>query len=193
MRQRLLKAIYPVTMWVSRLKKKKLVAVNDPSVTPPQSIYDISIQLNTGKTVLLQQYAGKKLLLVNTASDCGYTAQYAELQRLYEMFSDELVIIGFPANDFNEQEKGSDAQIAQFCQVNYGVTFPLAKKCVAVKRADQHPVFKWLSHKEQNGWNDLPPSWNFSKYLVNENGVLTHYFEPAVSPLSNVVMQALQG
>jgi glutathione peroxidase len=192
MKRQLLKAIYPLTMWVSRLKKKELVAVNKQMVAPLQSIYDLPVEFNTGQAVLLQHFAGKKLLLVNTASDCGYTAQYAELQRLHEMFNDELVVIGFPANDFNEQEKGNDAEIAQFCTVNYGVSFPLAKKSVVVKNAMQHPVFKWLSYKNQNGWNDQPPSWNFTKYLVNEKGVLTHYFEPAVSPLSDSVTKAIR-
>jgi glutathione peroxidase len=110
---------------------------------------------------------------------------------LYQRFSNKLEIIAFPANDFKEQEKGNDEEIAQFCKVNFGVTFPLAKKSVVVKSADQNDIFKWLTNKNQNGWNDQPPSWNFSKYLLNEQGELTHYFGPSVSPLSEEVLKAI--
>jgi glutathione peroxidase len=95
-----------------------------------------------------------------------------------------MVILGFPANDFKEQEKGSDEEIAQFCKVNYGVTFPLMKKSTVVKSPDQNPVYKWLSDSTQNGWCNKQPSWNFSKYLLDEHGNLLQYFDPAVSPLS---------
>lgn len=126
-------------------------------------------------------------MIVNTASNCGYTNQYAELQNLYEHFKEKLIIIAFPANDFKEQEKGSNEEIAQFCQMNYGITFPLAKKSKVLKSADQNKVFEWLTHKELNGWNEQEPTWNFSKYLIDEKGHLTHYFDPAVSPLSKEV------
>jgi glutathione peroxidase len=129
--------------------------------------------------------------LVNTASDCGYTDQYNELQQLYSRFQNRVEVIGFPANDFRQQEKGTDEQIAEFCRVNYGVTFPLAKKSVVIKSPDQNPVFRWLSDKNLNGWNDKEPSWNFSKYLVDEQGMLTHYFDPAVSPMSKDVLSLL--
>ncbi len=157
---------------------------NEKSAAPSQSIYDLNISLNNGNTLPLKQFAGKKMLLVNTASDCGYTDQYAELQQLYSQHKDQLVVIGFPANDFKQQERGTDEQIAQFCQVNYGVTFPLSKKTVVVKSGEQNPVFRWLTNGKLNGWNDKAPSWNFSKYLINEQGVLTHYFDPAISPLN---------
>ena len=129
---------------------------------------------------------------MNTASDCGYTAQYAELQKLYEANKGTLEVIGFPANDFKEQESGSDADIAQFCSVNFGVSFPLAKKSSVVKSAAQNNIFNWLSDAAKNGWNNQSPEWNFSKYLVNEEGVLTHYFPPAVSPLSAEVVAAIK-
>ena len=131
-------------------------------------------------------------MLVNTASNCGYTNQYEDLQKLYQQFNDQLEIIAFPANDFKEQEKGSDNDIAQFCQVNFGVTFPLAKKSVVIKSGDQNNIFKWLTDKSKNGWNEQPPVWNFSKYLVNEQGSLTHYFDPSVSPLSEDVLKAVK-
>jgi glutathione peroxidase len=101
-----------------------------------------------------------------------------------------VAIIGFPANDFKEQEKGSDEEISRFCAVNYGVSFPIAKKAVVAKGQEQHPVYQWLTNPAQNGWNSKAPSWNFAKYLVNEEGILTHYFEPAVSPVGEVMRRA---
>ena len=105
---------------------------------------------------------------------------------------EKLIIIGFPANDFKEQEKGNDEEIAQFCKINYGVTFPLAKKSVVLKEADQNRIFQWLTHKEENGWLNETPSWNFCKYLINEEGVLTHYFESGIEPLSVQVISAIR-
>ena len=131
-------------------------------------------------------------MLVNTASECGYTAQYDDLQKLYEVHREKLVIIGFPANDFGQQEKGSNDQIAEFCRVNFGVTFPLAQKSTVIAGDQQNDIFRWLTRKDRNGWNTQPPTWNFSKYLVNEEGVLTHYFDPAVSPMSDEVVKAVE-
>ena len=131
-------------------------------------------------------------MLVNTASDCGFTPQYHDLQNLYQEFKDKLTIIGFPANDFGEQEKGSDKEIANFCEVNYGVSFPLAKKSKVVKGPDQNKIFEWLTNKNENGWNEQQPTWNFCKYLVDENGKLTHFFESSVSPTSKEVIDAIQ-
>ncbi|HSI89895.1 MAG TPA: hypothetical protein VK927_02215, partial [Adhaeribacter sp.] len=113
--------------------------------------------------------------------------------QLHEQQKDSLVIIGFPANDFKEQEKDDDQQISQFCQVNYACTFPLAKKSVVVNNEKQNEVYKWLSDARKNGWNSHEPDWNFSKYLVNEQGVLTHYFGPAISPVSEEVIAAVKG
>lgn len=192
-RQKILKAVYPIWIGLTKLMGKNTkIFMNNKEMQPAQSIYDLTVQLNNGNTLPLQNYKGKKLLLVNTASDCGYTNQYEDLQKLYEQFPNRLEIIAFPANDFKQQEKGSDQEIAQFCKVNYGVTFPLAKKSVVVKSNEQNNIFKWLTHKKQNGWNEQPPSWNFSKYLINEQGVLTHYFDPSVSPLSEEVLQAIK-
>lgn len=164
---------------------------NPQKIQPPTPFHSLSLTLNNGKEFPFEQLKGKKVLLVNTASNCGYTPQYAELQKLYETSKQELEIIAIPANDFKEQEKGSDEEIATFCSINYGVSFPIAKKATVVKQPEQHPVFKWLSAKNLNGWNEKEPSWNFSKYLINEEGVLTHYFEPAVSPLSEEVTKAI--
>lgn len=191
-RQRIMKTLYPVIMGVSKLLGKNSKAMNNENTTMPvKQVYDLSVPLNNGQELPLSSLAGKKLLIVNTASNCGYTNQYEELQELYKRYQNKLVIIGFPANDFKEQEKGTDEEIAQFCQVNYGVTFPLAKKSVVVKSAEQNPVYNWLTHAAKNGWNDQAPTWNFSKYLLNEQGILTNYFDPGVSPLSPEVIQAV--
>ncbi|MCY7309700.1 MAG: glutathione peroxidase, partial [Chitinophagaceae bacterium] len=131
-------------------------------------------------------------MLVITASDCGYTNQYEELQKLSDKYKDKLVIIVFPANDFKEQEKGTDTDIAAFCKKNYGITFSLAQKSVVIKSANQNPVFQWLTDSAKNGWNTKPPGWNFSKYLVNEQGVLTNYFGSSISPMSDDVMKAIK-
>jgi glutathione peroxidase len=160
---------------------------NDSTLAPKQSLYDLSFTMNNGETIPLSTYKGKKILLVNTASDCGYTDQYEDLQKLYEENKDSLVIIGFPANNFKEQEKGTDEEIAEFCKLNYGVTFPLAKKSSVAPGPDQHPVFQWLTDKNKNGWTSKKPSWNFSKYLVNENGILVNYFDPSISPTGSEV------
>jgi glutathione peroxidase len=104
---------------------------------------------------------------------------------------DKLTVIAFPANDFQEQEKGSDEQIGNFCKINFGVTFPIALKSSVVKGNDQQKVFQWLTDKTKNGWNNQSPSWNFSKYLINEEGVLMNYFDPAISPLSEEVLKAI--
>jgi glutathione peroxidase len=130
-------------------------------------------------------------LIVNTASDCGYTAQYAELQSLYTQFGDRLIILGFPCNQFKEQEKGNEQDIASFCQVNYGVTFPLFQKADVKKGINQHPVYQWLTDPAKNGWNKQEPVWNFSKYLIDEEGRLTHYMDPSVSPLDPRLIKAI--
>jgi glutathione peroxidase len=164
---------------------------NEELVAPPVSFYSLSVTLNNGKVLSFEKLKGKKVLLVNTASDCGYTHQYAELQKLYQHAKEDVEIIAFPANDFKAQEKGSDEEIAKFCAVNYNIRFPIVKKAVVIKDSNQHPVYQWLTNKGLNGWNDKAPSWNFAKYLVNEDGILTHYFEPSVSPVSAEVMQAV--
>lgn len=192
-RQKFLKSVYP--LWIAFTK---LLGMNTKTITnaqnaqPAQSLYELSVPLSNGNALPLQNYKGKKLLLVNTASDCGYTNQYDDLQKLYQQFNNQLEIIAFPANDFKEQEKGNDTDIAQFCKVNFGVTFPLAKKSVVIKSAEQNNIFNWLTNKAKNGWNEKAPSWNFSKYLIDEQGTLTHYFDPSISPLSNEVIDAVK-
>ena len=191
-RQRILKRMYPLLKTLSRLAAgKKAVLRNRKAVPPNTSFYDLKAPLITGNDFSFEELKGKKVLLVNTASDCGYTAQYSELQALWEKNGGRLVVVGFPANDFREQEKNSNEAIARFCSQNYRITFPLARKSEVVKSESQNDVFRWLTHKEQNGWNDQPPVWNFTKFLVNEKGMLTHYFHPSVSPLGKEIGEAL--
>lgn len=191
-RQKVLKAVYPALMWWTKLRGKNTTALSNRDKQPPVSFYTLKMTANNGSEIDFAAFKGKKIMLVNTASNCGYTDQYNELQRLYEANQDKLVIIGFPANDFKEQEKGTDEEIAQFCKLNYGVTFPLMKKSQVIKGTTQNPVFQWLTDSAKNGWNNKQPSWNFSKYLVNENGILTNYFGPSVSPLSSDITNALK-
>jgi glutathione peroxidase len=185
-RQNMLKSFYPVLTSVTRFFGVNSKVVLPKTVSDPvTSVYTIPFKLINGDTADLSAYRGKKIVVVNTASDCGYTGQYEELQKLYEQRKDELVIIGFPANDFKQQEKGSNEEIASFCKKNYGVDFPLAMKTTVIKSADQHPIFQWLSDQKQNGWNEQAPSWNFSKYVIDEQGKLIGYFDPGVSPLGH--------
>lgn len=192
-RQTVLKAIYPLWMPLSRLfgMRSKILA-NKKNIQPSQSFYSLSARLNNGELLSFDSLRGRKLLLVNTASDCGYTNQYNDLQKLYEEHHDKLTVIAFPANDFQEQEKGTDEEIGNFCKINFGVTFPIAQKSSVVKGNDQQKVFQWLTDKTKNGWNNQFPSWNFSKYLINEKGVLMNYFDPAISPLSEEVLKAIE-
>ncbi|AEW02837.1 glutathione peroxidase [Niastella koreensis] len=191
-KQRFLQLVYP--LWIAFTKmmgRNTKVFTNSKNIQPAESIYTLQVPLSNGNTLPLDAYKGKKIMLVNTASNCGYTNQYDELQKLYQQFNNQLEIIAFPANDFKEQEKGSDSDIAQFCKINFGVTFPLAKKSIVIKSNDQNSIFKWLTNKTKNGWNEKAPSWNFSKYLIDEKGVLTHYFDPSVLPLSEAVVKAI--
>lgn len=190
-RQRFLKLIYPLWIWFAG--KKGLNTKNlSNKTTPPVSFYELKDTLNNGQPFDFAQLKGKKVMLVNTASNCGYTGQYDDLQKLSELYKDRLVVLGFPANDFKEQEKGSDEEIAEFCRINFGVSFPLMRKSSVVKGTDQNPVFEWLSDPDKNGWNKYQPSWNFCKYIVDEEGRLTNYFGATIEPLSKEIKTALE-
>ncbi len=191
-RQKLLKTLYPAFMWITKSTGKNSTVLSTNTTKAMQSFYTLSDTLNNNTAFNFENLKGKKVLLVNTASDCGYTNQYNDLQKLSELYKDKLVVLGFPANDFKEQEKGSDEEIAQFCKINFGVTFPLMKKSTVVKGVSQNNVFKWLSDANLNGWCNQPPTWNFSKYLVNENGELVKYFDPSISPLDNEFKSAIE-
>ena len=154
------------------------------------SIYDFKVPGIDGKPINLKKYKGKKVLIVNTASKCGYTPQYTDLENLHKAYGDKLVIIGFPANNFKEQEPGTKEEIAEFCKRNYGVTFPMADK-VSVKGDDIAPIFKWLvDEAAKKGIND-PITWNFTKFLVDEKGQLVTVFSPKTTPMSEEVLKYL--
>jgi len=155
-------------------------------------IFSYSIDIIDGKNTKLDVFKGKKILFVNVASKCGYTPQYKQLQELYEQYNDELVILGFPANDFLWQEPAKNNQIKTFCAINYGVTFPIIEKTVVKKNKNQHPVYTWLSHKSLNGWNDSAPGWNFYKYLVDEDGKLLDVFGSKITPLDKKITNYLK-
>ena len=192
-RQTLLKITYPFWMLFNKLIGGKVkILTNKKNIQPHQSLYNLSVPLNNNTILLFDSLRGKKLLLVNTASDCGYTNQYSDLQKLCETYVDKLMVVAFPSNDFKEQEKGSDEEIKEFCKINYGITFPIALKSCVKKGNYQQKVFQWLTDKTKNGWNDHQPSWNFSKYLINEEGILVNYFDAAISPLSQEVKKAIE-
>ncbi len=164
---------------------------------PPQvdfesgdSIYDFTLNDINGERIDFSVFRGKKLLIVNTASECGYTPQYAGLQKLHEQYGDKIVVLGFPSNDFGQQEPGSNLEIKAFCTENYGVTFRMFEK-IKVMGDDKHELYKWLSSKELNGWNDREPSWNFCKYLINENGELMKFYGSATEPLSEELLKEI--
>ena len=155
------------------------------------SFYDFSLKSLDGKeTVDFSRYKGKKVVVVNVASKCGNTPQYAELQAFHKQYGDKIVLLGIPANNFKSQEPGTNEEIAEFCQKNYGVTFQMLEK-VSVLGEDQHPLYQWLSHKDLNGWNDNAPNWNFSKYVINEKGELTHFFRDKVLTSNEEFKKAL--
>ena len=187
-RQSMLKAFYPTLTKVTNFfgVKNRVIKPGDKSASKT-SIFDIPFELNNGTTASLNDWKGKKILIVNTASDCGYTGQYEELQKLYDQRKEDIVIIGFPANDFKKQEKGTNDEIAAFCKKNYGVEFPIANKISVIKGKEQHPLFQWLSDPEKNGWNKEAPAWNFSKYIIDKEGKLCGYFDPGVSPLGTEI------
>ncbi|GBL36262.1 glutathione peroxidase [Filimonas sp.] len=156
-----------------------------------QSVYDIQIEALDGGTIDLTKYKGKKILIVNTASKCGYTPQYEGLEKLYEKYKEKLVVIGFPSNNFMFQEPGDAKKIRDFCTKNYGVTFPMAAK-IDVKGKEMHPLYVWLTQKKYNHYSDNSVKWNFQKYLLDEKGNLVNMFAPGVEPMSEEVMKAIE-
>jgi glutathione peroxidase len=154
---------------------------NKNMVRASENFYTMTATLNTGEEISFERYRGKKLLIVNLASQCGYTPQYKELETLHQ--ARNIVVLGFPSNNFGGQEPGTDKDIAEFCKRNFNITFPVFKKN-DVKGSSKQPLYEWLTNKDKNGWNDLEPQWNFYKYLIDENGNLLKVFSSAVSPLN---------
>ena len=159
--------------------------------TPIENFYNLNAVSLSGDTLSMSDYKGKKILIVNVASKCGYTPQYKNLQNLYENYKDEIVVLGFPSNDFLWQEPGSSDEIATFCNVNYGVSFPMFQK-VKVRGGKKHPIYKWLSEKSKNGWNDKGPSWNFCKYILDEEGELIGRFGSKTLPDSEDIIKLIE-
>ncbi|MBK1896804.1 glutathione peroxidase [Chryseobacterium paridis] len=156
-----------------------------------KTIYDFKVESLDGKEINFADFKGKKILIVNTASECGFTPQYADLEKVYEEYKDKLVIVGFPANNFGGQEPGTNTEIGAFCQKNYGVTFPLAAK-VSVKGDDTAPIFKYLTEKDLNGVKNTTILWNFTKFLLDENGKLVDSFVSTTKPTDQAITKYLK-
>jgi len=165
-----------------------LIMTTNISTNGQTAFYDLQAEDINGNIVNFEDFKGKKLLIVNTASKCGFTGQYEGLQKLHEGYAgDDFVIIGFPSNDFMNQEPGSEESIKAFCEKNYGVEFLMMSK-VKVKGKKKHPVYAWLTQKKLNGWKDSKVKWNFQKYMINENGELVGYAKPATKPQSEKIL-----
>lgn len=157
-------------------------------VSTSQTIYDFKVTDIDGNEFNLASLKGKKVMIVNTASKCGFTPQYEELEKLYKTYQDSnFVIIGFPSNDFMSQEPGSNEEIKEFCSKNYGVSFPMMSK-IEVKGKDKHPLYQFLTEKSKNGYSDNSVKWNFQKYLINEEGKLVKVIAPSTKPLSEEIV-----
>ncbi|WP_312303156.1 glutathione peroxidase [Chryseobacterium sp.] len=167
---------------ISKAKTKELMG---------KTIYDFTVESLDGKEINFADFKGKKILIVNTASECGFTPQYADLEKIYEQYKDKLVVVGFPANNFGGQEPGTNTEIGAFCQKNYGVTFPLAAK-VSVKGDDMAPIFKYLTEQELNGVKNTTILWNFTKFLVDENGKLIDTFVSTTKPTDEAITKYLK-
>jgi glutathione peroxidase len=191
-RQKITKFLYPIIMKLTKKDKTKAkVLSNEENVSAPISFYSLTAINNKGQEVSMNQYQGKKTVVVNVASNCGYTSQYDALERVYEKKKNSLVILGFPANDFGGQEPGSDQEIDSFCRINFGVSFPLFKKS-SVLEPDKNEVFSWLTDPSKNGWNSQTPIWNFCKYVIDEKGNLAGFYGSAVDPESDQFTKVIQ-
>jgi glutathione peroxidase len=192
-KQSLLKTFYPLLMKAGKIfGLRSGIKKNQENIAPRSSFYHLSATAIDGSVIDFNGFREKHVLVVNIASGCGYTNQLSDLKKLYDLYNAQLEIVAFPSNDFKEQEKLSDAEIASFCAVNFAVSFLLTKKTVVTQGERQHEVFRWLTNEEKNGWNSKTPEWNFSKYLINKKGVLTHYFGPGVEPLSDDITSELK-
>lgn len=161
--------------------------------TTYSSIYNIKIRaLDKKKVIRLSEFKGKYLVIVNTASECGYTPQYEDLQKFYMRHKDSVVVLGCPSNQFGEQEPGTEAEIAGFCKKNYGVTFPLTEKIIVKDSSAQHPLYQWLTKKEKNGVGDFIVKWNFNKFIISPKGHLIKYFGSKVKPTDSVFLASFK-
>jgi glutathione peroxidase len=169
-----------------------MTAFVNGQVSVKKTFHDFTVTTIDGEEYPLLQLKGKKVLVVNTASKCGYTPQYEDLEKLYEKYGgDKFTIIGFPANNFMSQEPGTNAEIKQFCTSEYGVTFPMMSK-ISVKGDDIAPVYKWLTRKEENQVMDAPVKWNFQKFMIDENGNLAGMATPGDKPFSDKIVNWIE-
>ncbi len=172
-----------ITMGIAAFISSKLISAKKEPVSG--SIYDFKVKSLEGREINLSQYRGKYMLIVNTASKCGYTPQYADLEKLHEQFGNKVAVLGFPANNFLWQEPGSNEDIATFCEKNYGVKFPMFEK-ISVKGNDKAPLYKWLEAKTGEA-----PSWNFCKYLISPNGEVLAFYPPKVKPMDKEIVDKI--
>jgi glutathione peroxidase len=177
----------------NQAQKKETTAITKTTPMAKETIYQFKVEDLSGNTFDFSTLKGKKILLVNTASECGLTPQYEQLQAIYEKYKDKnFVIVGFPANNFGAQEPGTNQEIATFCQQNYGVSFPMMAK-ISVKGGDMHPVYQFLTQKAKNGLQDSEVQWNFQKYLINENGELAKVVSPRALPTDAEITNWIEG
>ncbi len=174
----------PFTQNMAKSRPENTVAVDG------KNFHSFKMKGIDGKVIDFSQFKGKKIIVLNTASKCGYTPQYADWEKFHKANKD-VVILGFPANEFGGQEPGSNSEIASFCQLNYGVSFQMMEK-VVVKGSAKCELYQWLTDKSQNGWNEKEPSWNFCKYVINEKGELANFFASGVKPTSPEFIEALK-
>jgi glutathione peroxidase len=181
MRCKLLIVASVIIMGIFALLSEKLFSPGTAKASG--AFYDFTVNSVEGEPVSFVRYRGKNVLVVNTASKCGYTPQYQSLQKLHELYGDRLEVLAFPSNNFLWQEPGTNEEIARFCQSNYGVTCQLFEK-ISVRGRDQHPLYQWLAAK-----SGKKPSWNFCKYFINREGVVTGFFGPKVDPLDEAILK----
>jgi glutathione peroxidase len=166
---------------ISSEKNNALVTPAKENEALASKFFDFKMRSIDGEEVSFAQFKGKKIVILNTASKCGFTPQYEDWEKFYKANKDKILVLGFPCNQFMGQEAGDNAEIKSFCQKNYGVTFPMFEK-IDVKGDKKAALYAWLSDKKQNGWNEQEPSWNFCKYLINEKGELTNFFASKIKP-----------
>ena len=182
-----------ISLWSCQNQAQKKETITIATSMTKETIYQFKVQDLEGDEFDFATLKGKRIIIVNTASECGLTPQYEQLQAVYNQYKDQnFVIVGFPANNFGSQEPGSNAQIASFCQKNYGVTFPMMAK-ISVKGNDMHPVYQFLTQKTKNGLEDSSVQWNFQKYLINSNGELEKVVAPSTLPTDSEIINWIEG
>jgi glutathione peroxidase len=183
-------------LFFSCQNQAQLKQVNESEIAKTmakETIYQFKVKTLEGGDFDFSTLKGKKILIVNTASKCGLTPQYEQLQAIYDKYKNQnFVIVGFPANNFMSQEPGTSGEIAEFCQRNYGVTFPMMDK-ISVKGKDMHPMYQFLTQKSKNGLQDSEVEWNFQKYLINENGELAKVVGPRILPTDAEITSWIEG